>query len=72
MAQRSIDQVFAAHQDSLMAVPGVVGVAIGRCQDVPCIRVMVVQRTAELDRRVPQELEGYPVEVQETGPIRAR
>lgn len=55
-----------------MGVPGVVGIAIGRRQGAPCIRVMVIEKTAELDRRLPRELEGYPVEVQETGPIRAR
>ena len=70
--QPSIEQVLSAHRDSLMAVPGVVGIAIGRRQGAPCILVMVTQRTAELDRLLPRELEGYPVEVQETGPIRAR
>lgn len=72
MNQRPIDQVFAAHQDSLMALPGVVGVAIGQCGDARCIRVMVAHKTPELERRVPKRLEGYVVEVQETGPIRAR
>ena len=72
MNQRSIEAVFAAHRDSLMATPGVVGIAIGRSHDAPCIRVMVTHKTAELDQRLPKELEGYAVEVRETGPIRAR
>jgi len=72
VSRRPIQEVFAEHRESLMAVPGVVGIAIGRSGDALCIRVMVAQRNAELDRRLPRELEGYAVEVQETGPIRAR
>src|SRR6185436_13603697 len=37
-APKTIDAVLAAHNDSLMAVPGVLGTAVGRCDGAPCIR----------------------------------
>ncbi len=72
MSPPAIEQVLAAHRDSLMAIPGVVGVAIAQCGAALCIRVMVAQKTAELERRLPKKLDGYLVDVQETGPIRIR
>ena len=53
-----------------MAVPGVVGTAIGICNGMPCIKVYVVKKTPELDRKIPDTLEGYPVMTEETGEFR--
>jgi Raf kinase inhibitor-like YbhB/YbcL family protein len=69
---RPIDQVLAAYGDSLMRLPGVVGVGIGRCGDAPCIKVMAARSSRELKDALPARLEGYPVELQVTGPIVAR
>ncbi|GIW73234.1 MAG: hypothetical protein KatS3mg102_2776 [Planctomycetota bacterium] len=69
---RPIAQVLAEHTPALMALPGVVGTAQARCDGRPCIRVMVEELTPELSRLLPAELEGYPVEVRLTGPIRPR
>src|SRR5205814_1331323 len=69
---RPIAEVFAAHSDSLMRLPGVVGVGIGRCGDAPCIKVMAAHSSSELIARLPKRLEGYAVELQVTGPITAR
>jgi hypothetical protein len=66
-----IDEVLRAHAHHLLAVPGVVGIAQGLCEGQPCIRVMVVQKTAELASRIPSEFHGYPVTIQETGEIGA-
>jgi hypothetical protein len=68
-APRTIEAVLAAHTDSLMAVPGVLGTAIGRCAGSPCIRVLVVRVTEDVQRRVPSQLEGFPVRIDVTGPI---
>jgi len=55
-----------------MKVPGVVGTAESRLDDGrPCISVMVVRLTPELRARLPRELEGWPVRVDETGEIHA-
>jgi hypothetical protein len=69
---RTIEQVLAAHTDSLMALPGVVGTAIGQCDGAPCIRVFLSQSTAAGQSRVPARLEGYLVKVEVSGPIHPR
>jgi hypothetical protein len=71
-ASRTIDEVLAAHTDSLMALPGVVGTAIGLCDRVPCIRVFLADSSAATQRRIPAQLEGYRVSAEVTGAFRAR
>jgi hypothetical protein len=67
-----IKNVMEAHVDELMAIPGVVGVAIGALEDGrPCIRVMLAEDTRELRDKIPSELDGYPVDIEVTGRIRA-
>lgn len=71
MTSTSIEEVHRAHTDELMAIPGVVGTAIGRCDGAPCIKVYVVERAPELERRIPRQLDGYAVEIEVTGEFRA-
>ena len=71
VTKRLIAQVLADHTDNLMALPGVVGTAQGLSGGAPCIRVFVVRKTADLLQRIPTALEGYAVEVEETGEFRA-
>lgn len=67
-----IEQVLASHTPELMAMPGVVGTAQGLLDSgKPCIQVLVVERTRELESRIPRALEGWPVVIVETGEIRA-
>ena len=69
---RPLREVLAAHTPDLMKVPGVVGTAESLLDDGrPCILVMVARLTPELKKRIPAEIEGWPVRVQETGEIRA-
>ncbi len=68
---RPIENVQRDHTDELMAIPGVVGVYLGALDDgTPFIGVMVVERTPELARRIPKEIEGHPVRIDVTGEIR--
>jgi hypothetical protein len=53
-------------------VPGVVGTAIGRCDGTLCIRVFLARADDATRRRIPTQLEGYPVRVEVSGEIRAR
>ncbi len=69
---RSIDEVLAAHNDSLMALPGVVGTAIGLCDGERCIKVLLADSGADTKRRIPARLEGYRVLAEVTGTIRPR
>ena len=68
---KPIHEVLKQHTASLMALPGVVGTAQGECAGKPCIKVFVVKKTADLLKQIPTVIEGYAVEVQETGEIRA-
>ncbi len=70
MTKKPIEQVLKEHTESLMALPGVVGTGQGLCSGEPCIRVFVVEATEELLKQIPEEIEGYTVDVEETGVIR--
>jgi hypothetical protein len=69
VARKTIDAVLERHTDFLMSLPGVVGTAVGRCQEKPCIKVFVVKKSSELTRQIPSKLEGFPVVLEETGEI---
>jgi len=71
MATKSIQQVQEEHTDRLMSLPGVVGTAIGEADGKPCIKVFVNQKTTEIEKEVPDSLEGYPVVIEETGEFKA-
>ena len=71
MPEKTIQQVLIDHTDSLMALPGVVGIAQGECSGQPCIRVFAAKKTAELLKLVPKVIEGYEVAVDETGEFKA-
>src|SRR5207302_1987617 len=72
VTSKTIEAVLAAHTDSLMALPGVVGTAIGLCDGVPCIRVFLADSSAAARGRIPAQLDGYSVKVEVTGPIGPR
>ncbi|MFQ6078401.1 MAG: hypothetical protein ACE5NJ_04595 [Thermodesulfobacteriota bacterium] len=71
MPEKPIQEVLKEHTPELMSLPGVVGTAQGLCDDKPCIKVLVIEKTAELDQKIPGAIEGYPVMIEETGEIRA-
>jgi hypothetical protein len=72
MPAAPIAEVLARHTPRLMALPGVVGTYEGRGPGgAPRIVVMVERRDPALERRIPRRLEGWPVAVEETGPVRA-
>ncbi len=72
MPQRSIEEVLSEYTPRWMSIPGVVGTGIGKCQDQPCIRVMVAKKTLELVDEIPSNVEGYIVDIVETGTFRPR
>lgn len=72
MPELSIEEVLDAYTDSLMAIPGVVGVGQGQCDGAPCIRVLAAEMTSEIEENVPDTLKGYPVDIEVTGPVRKR
>jgi hypothetical protein len=67
MTDKKILVVLDRHKNELMAIPGVVGGAEGRCNGNSCIKVYVTEKTSETARKIPSRIEGIPVSVEETG-----
>ncbi len=68
----SISEVLKRHTDSLMAIPGVVGVGRGERNGAPTVYVMIERMTDSLRRALPDSIEGYAVEVSVTGVMKAQ
>lgn len=71
-SQKDIYTVQADHEEDLMSLPGVVGMAIGECEEELCLKVYVEQLTSDLKSKIPDEIEGYKVDIEESGPIEAQ
>ena len=67
-----IEAVLAAHKARILAIDGVVGVGQGLCQGQPCIKVLVRESSAELERRIGGTIEGFSVEIVPTGEFRMK
>lgn len=72
MPRKTIEQVLKEHTPEIMSVSGVVGTAQGLCDDAPCIKVYVAELTPELEKMLPDEIDGYMVKIEETGEFKAR
>jgi len=71
MSTEDAIRVMDAHVKELMAIPGVIGVAVGALDDgKPCITVLVARKTSEQGKRIPKEIEGYTVVIEQSGEIR--
>lgn len=67
---RQIEEVLKEHTEEWMSVPSVVGTARGLCRGSPCIKVYVLKKTPELEKKIPRSIEGFPVSIEETGEFR--
>ena len=67
---KTIEEAQQHLTDSAMSFAGVTGTMIGACDGTPCIKVLVVRHTDDLAKKIPDEFEGYPVELEVTGEIR--
>ena len=66
-----ISDVLARYAPDLMAIPGVVGVYEGEDDDqLSCVRVMVLNGSEELGKKLPRTLEGFSVVMEVTGEIK--
>lgn len=72
MSSLSIEEVLAAHNTTLLKVRGVVGTAIGVSEGAPCIRVFVTDAEVTRRYRFPKRLEGYPLVIDVSGPMKPR
>ena len=71
MSGKNIQQVLSENTAFLMALPGVVGTALGERSGQPCITVLIARETPSLLEQIPEELDGFPVEVKVAGEFRA-
>lgn len=71
MVEKTIERVQEEHTNEWMAIPGVVGTAIGQREGKPCILVLTASNMEHVRQKVPASVEGYPVVVQHVGEIRA-
>jgi hypothetical protein len=71
MATLSVNDVKKKYEKKIMNIAGVVGIGIGKLDEQDAITVLVVEKTALIEKKVPRELKGFPVIIQETGTIRA-
>ena len=69
--EATIDAVMMKHYESLLSIEGVVGLAEGIREGLPCIVVLVNGSSRELEAKIPESLDGYPVFVRNTGELRA-
>ncbi|MFC1608028.1 hypothetical protein ACFL47_08660 [Candidatus Latescibacterota bacterium] len=72
MQKKSINEVLNAYTPKLMEIPGAIGTAIGEHEGKQCIIVMVHAQTEKTSEKIPSNIEGYTVQIKETGEIRAR
>lgn len=66
-----IKDVLKRHSDELLAVSGVVGVAEGEFQGRPCIKVFVTGKAHHLLGQIPESIEGFLIQLEESGDFRA-
>jgi hypothetical protein len=67
----TIEDSLKKHTLSLMSLPGVVGTGQGLRDGSPCITVFVIRKTPELERKIPRELDRFPVKIEATGRVDA-
>ncbi|MBN1481824.1 hypothetical protein EH223_05735 [candidate division KSB1 bacterium] len=71
MSLLSIHDVKKKYEEKIMNIPGVIGIGIGKQDDLDAITVLVVERTPLIEKKVPKKLKQFPVIIRETGVIRA-
>lgn len=71
VAKPDITTVVDNHAPELIEVPGVTAVAVGALPSgEPCVRVYVKKLTDEMRAKLPTTLDGWPVDVTESGEIK--
>ena len=71
MSAMRIEEVLKKYTDNLMSISGVVGIGRGLCGGEQCIKVFLVKKTQELEEKIPRALDGYKVQIEETGKVQA-
>lgn len=67
MSDTGIAQVIARNADSIMALTDVVAVSESRCNNQPCIKILLAAENADTRARLPETIEGIPVVIEVSG-----
>ena len=67
----TIEAIKAKHETELLKIEGVQGVGIGEKMVKTVIKVYVIKKTEALQKKIPAQIEGYPVDIEVTGEIHA-
>lgn len=70
MAHAELDRLLEVNRSRLLALPDVVGVGIGLCEDRPCIQVFVARQTPGIEERVGAILEDASFRIVVSGELR--
>jgi hypothetical protein len=70
-AKSSIEEVKARHEMEFLNIDGVEGIGIGDEKGKPVIRIYVSKKTKDIQKRIPGEVEGYPVQIEVSGEFHA-
>ncbi len=69
----SIQDVKAKYEQQIITTPGVVSIGIGKnAAGNSAIIIGIEQEDETVKAALPKELDGYPVEIQNIGPVRAQ
>jgi hypothetical protein len=71
MTDKTIKQILQEKTSEWMALPGVVGTAIGTMKGRPCIRIFTTADPDELRDQIPISVENFLVIIEETGEFHA-
>jgi hypothetical protein len=63
----SMHEVVEKHRDAIMAMPGVIGLAVGRCREHTGNCLLVYTKSGKWPDELSRELEGFRVEIVKTG-----
>jgi len=67
MKDEDIEKVIQENAGSFMSIPGVVGLAHGLYNNENCIKVYVEKKTNKIVEKIPARIDGYIVDIEETG-----
>jgi len=71
MNDKLIEQILDENAEKWLSINGVVGVGVGQEAGKPCLKIYATSLTPELNKEVPNEIDGYQVVFEITGPFGA-
>jgi hypothetical protein len=67
--RKPVSEVLNAHTSEWMKLPGVIGTGETKKEGQPAIMIFVDTLTDELRSKLPSQVEGYPIVIEQSGKI---